>query len=49
MPARVNPGASEFPLEYALKDVDLALHAAVRDGHGREDVSTARLILGGPG
>jgi 3-hydroxyisobutyrate dehydrogenase len=61
--------APEFPLEWALKDVDLALaadgggeggaggelpllaalsrqwHAAVDDGHGREDVSAARLQL----
>jgi 3-hydroxyisobutyrate dehydrogenase len=67
--------APEFPLEWALKDVDLALaagdggqgreggqgrvggelpllaalsrqwHAAVEDGHGREDVSAARLQL----
>jgi 3-hydroxyisobutyrate dehydrogenase len=57
--------APEFPLEWALKDVDLALgaasddtlpllaalsrqwHAAVNAGHGREDVSAARLALGG--
>ncbi len=56
--------APEFPLEWALKDVDLALaaggsglpllaalsrqwHAAVDDGHGREDVSAARLALAG--
>jgi 3-hydroxyisobutyrate dehydrogenase len=57
--------APEFPLEWALKDVDLALevaggdtlpllealsrqwHAAVEAGHGREDVSAARLALGG--
>jgi 3-hydroxyisobutyrate dehydrogenase len=57
--------APEFPLEWALKDVDLALeaagddkppllaalsrqwHAAVAAGHGREDVSAARLALGG--
>jgi 3-hydroxyisobutyrate dehydrogenase len=56
--------APEFPLEWALKDVDLAIaaadgdtlpllvalsqqwHAAVDDGHGREDVSAARLALG---
>ena len=56
--------APEFPLEWALKDVDLALAAAGRDrlpllqalsrqwraavdaGHGREDVSAARLALG---
>jgi 3-hydroxyisobutyrate dehydrogenase len=54
--------APEFPLEWALKDVDLALaaggtglplmaalsgqwHAAVNAGHGREDVSAARLAL----
>jgi 3-hydroxyisobutyrate dehydrogenase len=55
--------APEFPLEWALKDVDLALAAAgnarlpmltalsqqwrvaVDDGHGREDVSAARLAL----
>jgi 3-hydroxyisobutyrate dehydrogenase len=57
--------APEFPLEWALKDVDLAIgaagedglpllaalsrqwHAAVETGHGREDVSAARLALGG--
>jgi 3-hydroxyisobutyrate dehydrogenase len=59
--------AAEFPLEWALKDVDLALaaaaaggdtppllaalsrqwHAAVDAGHGREDVSAARLALAG--
>jgi len=57
--------APEFPLEWALKDVDLALEAvgghslpllaalssqwraAVNAGHGREDVSAARLALGG--
>jgi 3-hydroxyisobutyrate dehydrogenase len=57
--------AAEFPLEWALKDVDLAIgaahggdlpllaalsrqwHAAVDAGHGREDVSAARLALGG--
>jgi 3-hydroxyisobutyrate dehydrogenase len=56
--------APEFPLEWALKDVDLALsaaqgaelpllaalsrqwHSAVDAGHGREDVSAARLALG---
>ena len=56
--------APEFPLEWALKDVDLAIeaadgatlpllaalsrqwHAAVEAGHGREDVSAARLALG---
>jgi 3-hydroxyisobutyrate dehydrogenase len=54
--------APEFPLEWALKDVDLALAAADRtlpvlsalsrqwreavdSGHGREDVSAARLAL----
>jgi len=55
--------APEFPLEWALKDVDLALdaaggdalpllsalsrqwHAAVAAGHGRQDVSAARLAL----
>ena len=55
--------APEFPLEWALKDVDLALeaadgdalpmlsalsrqwHAAVAAGHGRQDVSAARLEL----
>jgi 3-hydroxyisobutyrate dehydrogenase len=58
--------APQFPLEWALKDVDLALkvsgdgglpllaalsrqwHAAVDAGHGREDVSAARLALGPP-
>jgi 3-hydroxyisobutyrate dehydrogenase len=57
--------APEFPLEWALKDVDLAIaaaagdtlpllaalsrqwHATVTAGHGREDVSAARLALGG--
>jgi 3-hydroxyisobutyrate dehydrogenase len=57
--------APEFPLEWALKDVDLALaeaghdvlpllaalsrqwHAALEAGYGREDVSAARLALGG--
>ncbi len=57
--------APEFPLEWALKDVDLALGAAadgglpllaalsrqwrkaVDAGHGRDDVSAARLVLGG--
>jgi 3-hydroxyisobutyrate dehydrogenase len=57
--------APEFPLQWALKDVDLALHAAggatlpllaalsrqwqdaVAAGHGREDVSAARLALSG--
>ena len=56
--------APEFPLEWALKDVDLAItsagdatlplltalsqqwRAAVDAGHGREDVSAARLMLG---
>jgi 3-hydroxyisobutyrate dehydrogenase len=56
--------AADFPLQWALKDVDLALsaaggdslpllaalsrqwHAAVADGHGREDVAAARLALG---
>ena len=55
--------APEFPLQWALKDVDLALdagggsglpllaalsrqwHAVVAAGHGREDVSVARLGL----
>ena len=55
--------APEFPLEWALKDVDLAIEAAggdappllaalsrqwraaVQAGHGREDVSAARLAL----
>lgn len=58
--------APEFPLEWALKDVDLAVaaaagdrlpvleavsrqwHAAVDAGHGRDDVSAARLALGQP-
>ena len=58
--------AAEFPLEWALKDVDLALgaaggadlpllaalsrqwHTAVDAGHGREDISAARLALGRP-
>jgi 3-hydroxyisobutyrate dehydrogenase len=57
--------APEFPLEWALKDVDLALaeagpdmlpllaalsrqwHAAVQVGYGRDDISAARLALGG--
>jgi 3-hydroxyisobutyrate dehydrogenase len=57
--------AAEFPLRWALKDVDLALAAAGSDpppllaalsdqwlaavaaGHGREDVSAARAVLGG--
>jgi len=56
--------APEFPLEWALKDVDLAIaaagedklpllealsrqwRAAVQAGHGRDDVSAARLALG---
>jgi 3-hydroxyisobutyrate dehydrogenase len=56
--------APEFPLEWALKDVDLAIsaagddelpllaalsrqwHAAVDAGHGRDDISAARLALG---
>ena len=55
--------APEFPLEWALKDVDLAIdlagtdpppmlltlsrqwHAAVDAGHGRQDISAARLAL----
>ncbi len=59
--------AAEFPLEWALKDVDLAIgaargdtppllaalsgqwHTAVAAGHGRQDVSAARLALGSPG
>jgi len=59
--------APEFPLQWALKDVDLAItaaggdqlpllaalsgqwHAAVDAGHGRQDVSAARLALGAPG
>jgi len=58
--------APEFPLEWALKDVDLAIsaagdqtppllaalsgqwHAAVAAGHGREDISAARLALASP-
>jgi len=57
---------AEFPLEWALKDVDLAIraadgdtlpllaalsgqwHAAVAAGHGRQDISAARLALGNP-
>jgi 3-hydroxyisobutyrate dehydrogenase len=57
---------AEFPLEWALKDVDLAIgaargdtppllaalsgqwHTAVAAGHGRQDVSAARLALGNP-
>jgi 3-hydroxyisobutyrate dehydrogenase len=56
--------APEFPLEWALKDVDLAIaaaggdrlpllealsrqwRAAVDAGHGRQDISAARLALG---
>jgi 3-hydroxyisobutyrate dehydrogenase len=56
--------APEFPLEWALKDVDLAIQVAggaslplltalsaqwrdaVNAGHGREDISAARLALG---
>jgi 3-hydroxyisobutyrate dehydrogenase len=56
--------APEFPLEWALKDVDLAIQAAGGDrlpvlealsrqwraavdaGHGRDDISAARLALG---
>jgi 3-hydroxyisobutyrate dehydrogenase len=59
--------AAEFPLQWALKDVDLAItaaggdqlpllaalsrqwHAAVDAGHGRQDVSAARLALGASG
>lgn len=54
--------AAEFPLEWAVKDVDLAVsaatgqlpllsavstqwHEAVKAGHGREDISAARLAL----
>ena len=58
--------AAEVPLEWALKDVDLAIsaaggqpppllaalseqwHAAVAAGHGRQDISAARLALGTP-
>ncbi len=58
---------AEFPLEWALKDVNLAIgaargdtppllaalsgqwHTAVAAGHGRQDVSAARLALGRPG
>jgi 3-hydroxyisobutyrate dehydrogenase len=58
---------AEFPLEWALKDVDLAIgavggqpppllaalsaqwHAAVAAGHGRQDISAARLALGSGG
>ena len=58
--------APEFPLEWALKDVDLAIsaapgeappllaalsgqwHAAVAAGHGRQDISAARLALISP-
>jgi 3-hydroxyisobutyrate dehydrogenase len=56
--------APEFPLQWALKDVDLAIaaagndrlpllealsrqwRAAVQAGHGRDDISAARLALG---
>lgn len=59
--------AAEFPLEWALKDVDLAVAAAadgrlpvleaiarqwriaVDAGHGRDDISAARLALGESG
>ena len=59
--------APEFPLQWALKDVDLAIdaaggeappllaalsrqwRAAVLTGHGREDVSVARLALAAGG
>jgi 3-hydroxyisobutyrate dehydrogenase len=59
--------AAEFPLEWALKDVDLAMtaapgdappllaalsrqwHGAVAAGHGRQDISAARLALDQPG
>jgi 3-hydroxyisobutyrate dehydrogenase len=55
--------APEFPLQWALKDVNLAIQAAgdgplpllaalsqqwrtaVRQGHGRDDISAARLAL----
>jgi len=58
---------AEFPLEWALKDVDLAIgaaggqalpllaalsgqwHTAVAAGHGRQDVSAARLAVASPG
>ena len=58
--------APEFPLEWALKDVDLAIsaaggeappllaalsgqwHTAVAAGHGRQDISAARLALPTP-
>ncbi len=58
--------AAEFPLEWALKDVDLAInaaggeappllaalsglwHTAVAEGHGRQDISAARLALASP-
>jgi 3-hydroxyisobutyrate dehydrogenase len=57
--------APEFPLEWALKDIDLAIEAAngarlpllealsrqwrgaVEAGHGREDISVARVALEG--
>ena len=59
--------APEFPLQWALKDVDLAIaavgndrlpllealsrqwRAAVQAGHGRDDISAARLALGNQG
>jgi len=58
--------AAEFPLEWALKDVDLVIgaaggeappllaalsaqwHNAVAAGHGRQDISAARLALASP-
>jgi 3-hydroxyisobutyrate dehydrogenase len=58
--------AAEFPLEWALRDVDLAIsaargdtppllaalsgqwHTAVAAGHGRQDISAARLALDRP-
>jgi 3-hydroxyisobutyrate dehydrogenase-like beta-hydroxyacid dehydrogenase len=61
-PARL---CREFPLKWALKNVDLAIsaagdetppllaalsrqwHAAVAAGHGRQDISAARLALAG--
>ena len=57
---------AEFPLQWALKDVNLAItaangdtlplltalsrqwHAAVAAGHGRQDISAARLALSSP-
>jgi len=57
--------SAEFPLEWALKDVDLTIsaagdetppllaalsrqwHVAVAAGHGRQDISAARLALAG--